>query len=327
MVLKQPEKYIMKKLILLSAIALMIVASPVFAQKTTKKSFTNVKRINMTTASGSCEIRKGSGNSVEVEVTYTYDEDTFTPRLEQSGERLELGEDRHGRDQNGSSRWTISIPDGMKMRFQTGSGDLVITGVNIDINAGTGSGDLEFSNLKGTLDATTGSGEVTLANFNGEARVNTGSGDMDVRDSSGDIDMNCGSGDIRISQVKAAFQVNTGSGTINADKITIEAASKFNTGSGRAKVTLAATPKFDLAINSGSGDAELNFNGNEISGEIVMRASKRNGNISAPFEFDKTEEVDQGGYNNTTIVKTAQRGKGTNRISVSTGSGDATLKK
>jgi hypothetical protein len=80
-------------------------------------------------------------------------------------------------------------------------------------------------------------------------------------------------------------------------------------------------------VNTGSGNAELNFNGNEIAGEVVMKANKRSGNIEAPFEFDKTEEIDNGGRDNVTLVKTAQRGKGTNRIMVSTGSGDAVLRK
>jgi hypothetical protein len=316
----------MKKYIVLAAIALIVFAGPAFGQTTVKKSFTGVKRIKLATSSGDCEVRKSSGATVELELTHSYDERYFVPRIEQSGERLELGEEFNGRNFNGNVRWKLSIPDGVKVSFSTGSGNLIATGVSIDLNATSGSGDLEFSSVKGEIDANTGSGNVDITNFNGEAKFNTGSGDMSVTDSEGEIDLNCGSGDIKVYQAKGYFAVNTGSGNINADKITISASSKFNTGSGRAKVTLAATPKFDLSVNSGSGDAELNFNGNEIVGEVVMKASKRNGRISAPFEFDKTEEIDQYDKDNITVVKTAQRGKGTNRISVSTGSGDAVLR-
>jgi DUF4097 and DUF4098 domain-containing protein YvlB len=211
--------------------------------------------------------------------------------------------------------------------YNTGSGDLTVTGLTLNLDATSGSGNLEFSTIKGEIDATTGSGDVEVTNFNGEAKFNTGSGDMDVRESTGDLDLNCGSGDIKLQQTKGSFAVNTGSGNINADKITVEQSSKFNTGSGRAKISLAATPKVDVSVNAGSGDAELNYNGNEITGEIVMKASKRNGRISAPFEFDKTEEESYGNNSDVTVVKTSQLGKGTHRISVSTGSGDATLRK
>ena len=309
-------------------IALILFSVTAFSQNTTTKSFSGVKRIKISTSSSDCEIKKSSGNTVEVELSHSLDEKYFTPIMEQSGDRLEIGEEFNSRNFNGTIKWKISVPDGLRVTFKTGSGDLIVSGVNIDLNAGTGSGDLEFSSLKGTLDATTGSGNVELSTYSGEAKLNTGSGDMTVSDSDGDLGMNCGSGNIRLTSSKAGFDINTGSGNITADKVTINGSSHFNTGSGKARVTLAETPKFDIAINSGSGNAEINFNGNEISGLIVMKASKEHGNISAPFEFDKTEEVENGGgRNNVVIVKTAQKGKGTNRIMVSTGSGDAILKK
>lgn len=316
----------MKKLILLIAVLAFSVIA--FSQNTTKKSFTGVKRIKISTSSSDCEIKKSSGNTVEVELTHSLDERYFKPIIEQSGDRLEIGEEFNSRNFNGTIKWKLAIPDGMRVTFKTGSGNLAVSDVaEIDLNAGTGSGDLEFSSVKGVLDATTGSGNVEMSKFSGQGRLNTGSGDMNVDDSDGELSMNCGSGDIRFTQVKAEFDVNTGSGNINGDKVALSGSSRFNTGSGRARLTLAESPKFDIAVNSGSGNAELNFNGNEISGQVVMKASKEHGNISAPFEFDKTEEIDNGGRNNITIVKTAQRGKGTNRIVLSTGSGDAVLRK
>ena len=313
-------------LVLIIAVAISVAA---FAQNTSKKSFTGVKKIKIATSSSNCEIKKSTGNTVEVELTHSLDERYFTPTMEQTGDRLEIGEEFNSRNFSGSIKWKISIPDGMRVTFKTGSGDLTVSGVaDIDLNAGTGSGDLEFSEVKGTLDATTGSGNVEVSEFSGQGRLNTGSGDMNISESSGELSMNCGSGDIRMNEVKAELDVNTGSGNVNGDKIRITGSSRFNTGSGKSKITLGESPKFDIAINSGSGNAELNFNGNEIVGQVVMKASKEHGNISAPFEFDKTEEVQNGGgYNNVTIVKTKQMGKGTNRIVLSTGSGDAVLRK
>ncbi|MEI9921162.1 MAG: DUF4097 family beta strand repeat-containing protein [Bacteroidota bacterium] len=316
----------MKKSILLLAVMVFSIAT--FAQNTVKKSFSGVKRVKISTSSGSCEIKKSSGNTVEVELNHSLDERYFHPTIEQSGDRVEIGEEFNGRNFNGTIKWKISIPDGLRVTFKTGSGDLVVSDVNVELDAGTGSGDLEFTSVKGTLDAVTGSGNVELSKFSGEAKINTGSGNMNLSDSDGELTANCGSGDIRITQIKAEFSINTGSGNITGDKIALTGSSHFNTGSGRARITLAESAKFDIAINSGSGNAELNFNGNEIGGQVVMKASKEHGNISAPFDFDKTEEVENGGgRNNLTVVKTAQRGKGTNRIMLSTGSGDAILKK
>jgi len=43
------------------------------------------------------------------------------------------------------------------------------------------------------------------------------------------------------------------------------------------------------------------------------------------LQFDKTEEISRG-YKDVTVRKTAIKGKGTNKIKVGTGSGDAVLK-
>ena len=56
-----------------------------------------------------------------------------------------------------------------------------------------------------------------------------------------------------------------------------------------------------------------------------MKANKKNGEIVAPFDFDKEEEVENG--NNTTIKKTAKIGSKDIDIHVATGSGTARISK
>ena len=56
-------------------------------EKTVEKSFSGVKSIDLNTASGDCIIKKGSGQNVQIVVTYTYDDDDYTPKMDQSGSR------------------------------------------------------------------------------------------------------------------------------------------------------------------------------------------------------------------------------------------------
>ncbi|MEQ8425739.1 MAG: DUF4097 family beta strand repeat-containing protein, partial [Cyclobacteriaceae bacterium] len=171
----------------------------------------------------------------------------------------------------------------------------------------------------------TGSGDIDLDRLTGEVKMNTGSGDIEIRNSGGELNVSCGSGDIKIADSKAVFSANTGSGKIVSRTITLDGSSHFNAGSGDVEVVLAASPKFDIAVNCGSGVARLDFNGNKIVGEVVMKANKRNGEIKAPFEFDTTEETNE--YGDQVIVKkTAIRGNGDVKIAVGTGSGAAVLK-
>ncbi len=140
---------------------------------------------------------------------------------------------------------------------------------------------------------------------------------------SGDIDINAGSGDIRIGDSKGDFSINTGSGSISARGITLTGKSGFNTGSGDAEIMLESSLDYDISVNSGSGDAVLDFNNNTINGRVEMRANKKNGRIEAPFEFDKVEEEERG--NQTIVIKTAKIGSKDIKIYVSTGSGKAEI--
>ncbi|MEJ0057862.1 MAG: DUF4097 family beta strand repeat-containing protein [Bacteroidota bacterium] len=199
--------------------------------------------------------------------------------------------------------------------------------MKLDLKATTGSGDLEFSKLSGTIDATSGSGDLTLENSDGQIEVTVGSGSGSIQNSKGEIKLTCGSGNIRVNDSQAAFTMTTGSGTVTSKNITLSGSSKFTTGSGNTSVSLAAAPKYNISLASGSGDAELNFNGHEIAGEIVMLANKRNGRIDAPFAFDKTEEIEEGDNDNTTIRKTVVKGSASPLVRISTGSGVAALTK
>ncbi len=296
------------------------------AQKEQTKSFTGIKLIKMSNSSASCKIQKSTDQTVTVKLRYTYDDNDVENTMDQDGDRLVIRETFHANNVRGNSEWTVSVPDGMTIKYTTGSGSIEANNLKLDLNATTGSGSFTLNKVSGIVNANTGSGDIELDGFNGELYVNVGSGSATIDNSSGDFDLNCGSGNIYVNQSRAAFKLNTGSGRVLAKGVNLTGASRFNSGSGNATVVLAAAPQHDIMVNSGSGDAELNFNGNAIAGEITMEASKGHGTITAPFEFDKTEEIGRGDKDNITVRKTAIKGKATNKIRVGTGSGDATLK-
>ena len=314
--------------ILLIALPLIFFLAPqkTSAQKEQTKTFKGIKTVRMNTSSGSCKIQKSPDATVTALVRSTHEENVEYS-MDQEGDRLVIRETFHANSTYGTAAWTLTVPDGLDIKFHTGSGSLDISDLKLDLDATTGSGDLLFKKLKGRIKATTGSGDLELDNFNGEIDVNIGSGSAVVQNSQGDVKLNCGSGTIRAIDSKAAFNLNTGSGRVLGRNIDLDGASSFNSGSGDTNVILAATPKHDISVSSGSGDAELNFNGHEIAGEVVMKASKNHGNIEAPFEFDKVEEVSEKGNNQVSIKKTAMKGNSSNHVKVSTGSGDAILKK
>lgn len=314
----------------LLALIFLVGALNAFAQERIEKSFSGVENLRLTTASGNRTIKKGNGNDVKIVLEYTYDEDDYSPKFDQNGTTLVIEEDfSRSRWTKGYSEWTLEIPDGLEVNFKTGSGNIEVSGLEIEIKAGSGSGNIEMEDLTGEISASTGSGNLTFDNLNGPLNANTGSGSIRITSLNGDAKLNTGSGNIRVRDVEGDLGMNTGSGNLELQNAQITGNSTFNTGSGNVAIQLAAALDYDLTLNTGSGNATLDFNGQEIEGKFVMKASDKD-DISAPFRFDKESGSDnddrgwrgrRGGY-----TKEATIGNKDIVVRISTGSGRAVVR-
>ena len=309
----------MKKLIF--SLALCFFASQIMAQEF-KNSFDGIKDIKLTTGSGNVDLIKGSGNSVEVRLVHEMGSD-YAPVVRKEGDNLIITDGK--KKIRGKFEWFITMPDDMDMNLTTGSGNIDIEGLNIDLKAISGSGNLDIKDASGYVTINIGSGNIDIVNYSGDFKGNAGSGNADIEGLEGSVALNCGSGNVDIIDANAQVSVNVGSGSIDAKNITVAGKSGLNSGSGNVLLRLAATPTHDLSLNSGSGSATLDRNNHELNADIVMTTSKKSGDIVAPFDFDKTEEVNEGG--STMIRKSVSVGSGSKvKISIGTGSGTARIR-
>lgn len=313
-------------------LALLFVATMAFGQKTVNKTFSGVEDIRLSVASGKIIVKKGSGSDVKVTVEYTYDDDDYTPEFDQSGSRLRMGEDfkeRRRWNNRGRSEWTVEVPDGLLLDVNTGSGSIDVLNVEADVVASSGSGRVEVEGIKGYARLNTGSGKITAIDIEGDVKAVTGSGSIRVRDIVGNSELNTGSGAIRLDNAKGGMRLNTGSGSIDATEVNITDHSRFNTGSGSIDVSLSAALESDLSLSTGSGNATLDFNGQNIAGKFTLEANSKN-SISAPFQWDKEYEENGGsGWRgkNKRYIKEANIGNKDIHIDISTGSGNARIRK
>jgi DUF4097 and DUF4098 domain-containing protein YvlB len=291
------------------------------------KTFAGIKKINLTTSSGDVVVAKGSSNEVRVKVTFTYSTSEYQPLLEQYGSTLTLKEDFNRRSVSGKSTWVLTIPDGLELHSSSGSGDFEASDVKVKISANTGSGDYTWRNVSGDSKINTGSGDIKVDAYQGDININTGSGDITIAKTNGDVRANAGSGNISLVVIKGGIFANSGSGNIKAQELTLMDKGSFNSGSGDVLLVLSAPIAYALSVNSGSGDAVVDCKGTKLEGKLIMTASKKHGEIKAPFTFDKTEELDEDGYDNVRIRKTVQLGSSDVEIKISTGSGTAEVKK
>ena len=131
---------------------------------------------------------------------------------------------------------TATLPRGMPVQVDVGSGDAVVGGV-ASLAASVGSGDLQASDIPGRVRLSVGSGDVqledigalrvdsigsgdvTAARVKGDASVGSiGSGDFDLYGAGGDVEVgSVGSGDAGMRNVEGDVRVGSvGSGDIEA---------------------------------------------------------------------------------------------------------------
>lgn len=306
---------------------LFIIATLAVGAQTINKTFSGIKSILISTSAGDVILAKGSSNDVQVKVTSTYSSDEYQPVFAQIGSTLTIKEDFKRRSVSGKSTWQLTVPDGLDVQVSSGSGNVEASDLKITVSANTGSGDYTWKNVSGNSKINTGSGDIKLDTYQGDVDLNTGSGNIEISKSAGNLHANTGSGSISLAGVKGGVFANTGSGDIKATEIAFTSKGKFNSGSGDVLLVLSSPLSYDVELNSGSGDAVLDCKGTKLEGKVVMTVSKKHGNIKAPFNFDKTEELNDDGDDNTRIRKTVQLGSSQTEIKISTGSGTAEVRK
>jgi hypothetical protein len=288
---------------------LCMAAAAVFAGtgKTVEKTFSNVKRIKIKLVLGSCEIKKSKDSNVYVRVEYTYKDDDFEARFRETGTSVEMSEKFHdGDNDGGSSNWTLLVPEGINIDFNSATGSLVLEGFQGDIDANTGTGDYEIKDSKGQIE------------------LNSGTGELEINDCEGDFDLNSGTGDVILENCTGDFDANSGTGDVEGSNLTIASDCSFNSGTGDATVIAPKGDQFDLTVSSGTGDALLDMKGAPLKGSFEFEANKRKGRIICSEKFDIEEEYEEGG---STILKKSFSKGAEPCYSIHTGTGKAELKK
>lgn len=141
----------------------------------------------------------------------------------------------------------LYVPVGTAVDVDSGSGDVIVEGVQGDLLTRTGSGDIRADGVSGSVDARTGSGDIEIDELTASSlTASTGSGDVrvifsadpdavEVRAGSGDIDLLLARGDATY-----AVDAHTGSGNREVDIRTDPSGTRTitaRTGSGDLTIT------------------------------------------------------------------------------------------
>lgn len=319
---------IMKKSLILSLSFLAFscfVTNSIYSQtKNVDESFSGIKKLDIDLSIS--EVVVTPSNSSEVTVVGYYKESEVSVKVWKEGSTLKIDEKLKLKRPNGlHSEWKITIPEDIDFSANLRGGDMTIKNCSGDFNGNCGTGGLDLYNFKGDVSWNCGTGDYNVEDSQGAFSFNTGTGDYYINNVIGSLSMNSGTGDVKVKNSQGAFNANSGTGNVKAENLIIEDASSFNSGTGDVEVKLNGSTDDDLSVNSGTGDAELDMNGHSFEGTLHMVCSESKGDISAPFDFDKT--YTEGSGRNKTLHKEKKFGNKKIEIKVGTGTGTAEVMK
>jgi DUF4097 and DUF4098 domain-containing protein YvlB len=245
--------------------------------------------LDLTTGSGSVNVRTGS--SSEVQVTAHIKANNWfgansddrikrieaNPPIQQSGNDIRIGHlDDSELQHNISISYDLTVPAETRLRSHTGSGNQNIEGIRGEIEIESGSGGLKISDIGGTVRAETGSGEIGIDRVKSSVRAKAGSGSIHAIDIGGGFEGHTGSGHITLEQtaagsvradtgsgglelrgVQGSLDAQAGSGTIVAEG-NPTGAWTVHSGSGNIRLKLASAAAFDLDAQTSSGSISVN---------------------------------------------------------------------
>lgn len=117
-----------------------------------------------------------------------------------------------------SATYTVYVPDGLKVRVQTGAGSIMVGNYQGDLNLSSKVGTIYVEASAGELDAETGSGTIQIEDFDGPVVARTNAGGITLRHVRGTLQLDSGTGMISVEQYTGAKLVaETKTGSIHVD--------------------------------------------------------------------------------------------------------------
>ncbi len=275
-------KRYLRNLVLLPVAALLLGASPAWAEKATGRfertlSVTGAVDLDIQTGSGHVIVRPGSAGRVRVVGEIEARDDKWwgdgklnpaekvrrieaNPPIEQSGNTIRIGrlEDKD-LQRNVSIHYELEVPVETALRAHTGSGHQEINGIRGPLASSSGSGHLKIFDIGGTVDADTGSGHIELSRIKGTVTAETGCGHITADSVPGPFSASTGSGSVTANlSVPGSVEITTGSGGVEVDGA--RGSVRISTGSGSIRVDGEPTENWSLRTGSGGIDIRVPSN-------------------------------------------------------------------
>jgi DUF4097 and DUF4098 domain-containing protein YvlB len=225
---------------------------------------------------------------------------------------------------------TATIPAGLCLDIETGSGDVDLDDREAPVKVNVGSGDVVAGDIGADFEMASGSGDLHIGAVTGMCKCSSGSGDITADGAKGRVEVSTGSGDVDIDMVTGSLKVSTGSGDVGIG--TLDGSLYARTSSGDVTVL---DQNGETDIGTSSGDVSLRCH----SDKGLLRVDTSSGDVDIALYAAESMRVDL--RTSTGAIRTkvplvvedasrkrlvARAGAGDLVIDVSTATGDISIR-
>ncbi len=271
-----------------------------------------------------CTVLSGPDGEIRIEVAHTHPAARYQAQMLELEDELRLREIFFGSSVRGRADWTVTVPQGTRVRFSASTGELKVRGDLNRLEARSAAGGISVEELEGEVELNTASGDVVVRKVRGDISIGSVSGAVAAADIRGRIAVRTTAGDIELQNAAAQVEASTTSGRIAVFELELEQESTFNSVSGDITVRLAASPAYDLTLTSVYGRVLLDFRDNPVVGSFEFSALRDAGRIVSPFVFDREQTFTHGGQTYLRLILV--RNSEAPRIILSTAAGTVELR-
>jgi hypothetical protein len=201
-------------------------------------------------------------------------------RFSASSSRISV-ETQSRRGRMGDTKYELSVPQGVRLRVETTSGDITARDVNGPVDLRSTSGDVTLHGANGRIEISTTSGDIDAARLRGDVEVHAVSGEFMVADVEGSIRVETVSSDIVLRNVRVrSATAETVSGEIEFEgPIARDGRYDFRSHSGNVTVRVPAATSARFEVETYSGELDSDF-------PITLMPRDRSRSRPRRFEFN-----------------------------------------
>jgi hypothetical protein len=209
---------------------------------------------------GDIRVEQGDKFHVELRVTgYGRDENAAIANARlvrlsvQQGPTTEVRAERPASLQKLRLSFVVTVPPAVKVKLETASGSIVVTGRQADVTAQTSSGSIRVDEVKGAADLRSASGSLTAVTIGGDLAASSSSGRIEATAVQGAVRVSGASGSVLLQQVAGRVSAESVSGSVSVTTDQVGGDYALTTTSGSVSLTISASASVSVNARTTSG--------------------------------------------------------------------------